>query len=291
LPPFWTAAPDFKPMQTIAIVGVGLIGASFGLAIRKSGFTGPILGVSSPPAIQAGLASGAISAAATLEQAVGKADLIYLAQPVDRIIETLGWLGTRARPETLITDAGSTKSAIVSAAAALRHAPFLGGHPMAGKETRGAQSADADLFRNRTYVLTPHLHPVPENFRRLLESIGAKVIEMTAAEHDATVALTSHLPQLVSTALAALLAGENQPAVKNVFGSGLLDMTRLALSPAELWSSILATNKANVIQGLDRYTQVLEQLKQALIQDDLDALFRGAAEFSASLRKPHYKTK
>jgi prephenate dehydrogenase len=237
------------------------------------------------------MATGAITAAATLQEAVDQADLIYLAQPVDRIIETLGWLGTRARKETLITDAGSTKSAIVSAAAALQYAPFLGGHPMAGKETRGAQSADADLFRNRTYVLTPHLHPVPENFRQLLEAIGANVIEMTAEEHDATVALTSHLPQLVSTALAALLAGENKPGIKNVFGSGLLDMTRLALSPAELWSSILATNKANVIQGLDRYTQVIAELKQVLSDDDLDALFQRAAEFSASLRKPNYRTK
>jgi len=278
-------------MQTVAIVGVGLIGASFGLAIRKSGFSGHILGVSSRPAVEAGLATGAISDAATLEEAVSKADLIYLAQPVDRIMETLGWLGAKARPETLITDAGSTKSAIVSAAAALQYAPFVGGHPMAGKETRGAQSADADLFRNRTYVLTPHLHPVPGNFRRLLDAIGAKVIEMTAEEHDATVALTSHLPQLVSTALAALMAGQNQPGVKDVFGSGLLDMTRLALSPAELWSSILATNKANVIQGLDRYTQVLAELKQALLMDDLDAFFGRAAEFSATLRKPNYKTK
>jgi prephenate dehydrogenase len=275
-------------MQTVAIVGVGLIGASFGLALRKSGFSGPILGVSSAPAIAAGLATGAISAEATLKEAADKADLIYLAQPVDRIIETLGWLGPMARKETLITDAGSTKLAIAQAASILQNASFIGGHPMAGKETRGAQSADADLFRNRPYVLTPNGSPVPESFRQLLHAIGASVIEMTPEDHDATVALTSHLPQLVSTALAAFLANQNNSNIEKVFGSGLLDMTRLALSPADLWSSILSTNKSNVIQGLDRYTKVIAAIKDAVEANDLEAIFHRASGFSTSLRKPPY---
>jgi prephenate dehydrogenase len=271
-------------METVAIVGVGLIGASFGLALRRSGFTGPILGVSSPPAIEAGLASGAISLAATLKQAADQADLIYLAQPVDRIIETLGWLGPMARQGALITDAGSTKSAIVKAGENIQYAEFIGGHPMAGKETRGAQSADADLFRNRLYVLTPQYRAVPEDFRDILQRIGANVLEMTAEEHDATVALTSHLPQLLSTALAALLASQKNANVEQVFGSGLLDMTRLAMSPAELWNSILATNKANVLHGIDLYTRVLLDLRQAVQDHNLDAMFSVAAQFSADLR-------
>ena len=271
-------------METVAIVGVGLIGASFGLALRRSGFTGPILGVSSPPAIEAGLASGAISLAATLKQAADQADLIYLAQPVDRIIETLGWLGPMARQGALITDAGSTKSAIVKAGENIQYAEFIGGHPMAGKETRGAQSADADLFRNRLYVLTPQYRSVPEDFRDILQRIGANVLEMTAEEHDATVALTSHLPQLLSTALAALLASQKNANVEQVFGSGLLDMTRLAMSPAELWNSILATNKANVLHGIDLYTRVLLDLRQAVQDHNLDAMFSVAAQFSADLR-------
>ena len=274
-------------MRTVAIVGVGLIGASFGLALRKSGFKGPILGVSSRRAMEAGLATGAVSAAATLKEAAEQADLIYLAQPVDGIIDTLGWLGPMARKETLVTDAGSTKSAIVAAAtASLRNARFIGGHPMAGKETRGAQSADANLFRNRLYVLTPQASPVPEHFLQLLENMGANVLEMTAEDHDATVALTSHLPQLISTALAAFLSNRKEPGIEQVFGSGLLDMTRLALSPVELWSSILATNKANVLQGIDLYTQALAELKQAVQADDLDSIFKAAAQFAANLRKP-----
>jgi prephenate dehydrogenase len=271
-------------MKTVAIAGVGLIGASFGLALRKAGFSGQILGVSSAPAIEAGLEAGAISHAATLQEAADLADLIYLAQPVDRILETLARLGPVARKETLITDAGSTKAAIVQAAAHLQFAPFVGGHPMAGKETRGAQSADADLFRNRPYVLTPRSHPVPPEFREMLEAIGAKVLEMTPEEHDATVAMTSHLPQLLSTALAALLAKEGGSAVRQVFGSGLLDMTRLALSPADLWASILKSNKVNVIAGLDSYAELLAELRLAVERDDLQSIFEVAGRFAASLR-------
>lgn len=273
-------------MQTVAIVGVGLIGASFGLALRRAGFNGDILGVSSRNAIEAGLAVGAISRSATLKEAADSADLIYLAQPVDRILNTLGWLGPMARKETLITDAGSTKVAVVQRANAfLQRAKFIGGHPMAGKETRGAQSADADLFRNRPYVLTPTSHPVPDEFFRTLTSIGANVLEMTAEEHDATVALTSHLPQLISTALSSFLAKRQEAAIQQVFGSGLLDMTRLALSPADLWASILTTNKANVALALQAYADTLLELKNALEADDLDPVFTAAANFSAALRK------
>jgi prephenate dehydrogenase len=118
--------------------------------------------------------------------------------------------------------------------------------------------------------------------------MGAHVLEMTAEEHDATVALTSHLPQLISTTLAACLANGNHAGMERVFGSGLLDMTRLALSPAELWNSILATNKTNVIQGLDRYAEMLGQVRQAVLRDELDSIFDVAARFSANLRKPHY---
>jgi prephenate dehydrogenase len=134
------------------------------------------------------------------------------------------------------------------------------------------------------YVLTPQHRAVPEEFGNLLQRIGANVLEMTAEEHDATVALTSHLPQLLSTALAALLASQKNPNLQQVFGSGLLDMTRLAMSPAELWSSILATNQANVLHGIDLYTQVLSELRRAVQDNNLEAMFSIAAQFSSDLR-------
>jgi prephenate dehydrogenase len=277
-------------METVAIVGVGLIGASFGLAIRQAGFSGEIIGVSSDAAIAAGRKRGAISSAASLEKAAESADLIYLAQPVERILQTIPRLKTALRPGTLVTDAGSTKQAIVdSAASHLPAGSFLGGHPIAGKEQRGPDAADADLFRNRLYVLTPTAASIrqekAEEFRKTLRVIGANVLEMSAQEHDHTLAFTSHLPQLLSTALAATLAQDGDPRLSEVYGTGLLDMTRLALSSPDLWNSILGTNKNQVGQAIDALVQVLLGLKANLGESEIAYTFNQATTFATSIRK------
>jgi prephenate dehydrogenase len=274
-------------METVAIVGVGLIGASFGLALRKSGFTGEIIGVSSTQALAAGLARGAISSSATLAEAAERADLIYLAQPVERILETIPQLGQALRSGTLVTDAGSTKQQIC--ACALAHLPadsFLGGHPIAGKEQRGPEAADADLFRGRPYVLTPgNSHNAQVGvFREALSSFGAIVTEMTPAEHDSILAFTSHLPQLVSTALAATLNREDNTKLTQIFGSGLIDMTRLALSSPELWSSILATNQTQVSRALDAYINVLRELQESLAEREIAHIFEQANALANAIR-------
>lgn len=274
-------------MNTVSIAGVGLIGGSFGLALRKAGFDGEIIGVSSRPALEAGLRSGAISAAATLEEAASRADLIYLAQPVDRILQTLERLGPIAPAHCLITDAGSTKAAIArKAAECLSSASFLGGHPIAGKEIRGADAADGELFRDRVYVLTPTgpESPFSREFRSWLHLIGARVLDMPAEDHDATLAFTSHLPQLLSTALAATLARESNPNIQRVFGTGLIDMTRLALSPPDLWLSILDTNTAHVNLALDSLMKVLVEVKAGMRDGTLTNFLKGAAAFASELR-------
>jgi prephenate dehydrogenase len=281
-------------MQCVAIVGVGLIGASFGLALRKAGFTGEIIGVSSAAAIAAGFECGAISSQAMLAEAASRADLIYLAQPVDRILETIEKLGPLVNPGCLVTDAGSTKAQIV--AQALKHLPlgtFLGGHPLAGKEQRGAAAADADLFRNRPYVLTPSGPETPaiREFREWLARIGANILETSPQEHDSTVALTSHLPQLVSTVLAATLAERNSDTLQKIFGPGLMDMTRLALSTPELWTSIFSTNKLEVLAALDAFVVSLGQARQAIEADNLSYIFNTAAQFAASIRNLSPKVK
>jgi len=274
----------------VAIVGVGLIGASFGLALRKAGFAGPLIGVSSAGALAAGLEAGAISETASLEDAAQQADLIYLAQPVDRIIETLAKIGPIAQPDALITDAGSTKVAIVAAAAQhVKQAQFVGGHPMAGKESRGAFNADGNLFRGRPYVLEPASGAKAEQFRDWITCLGAEIVEMTPERHDATVALTSHLPQLLSTTLAALLADDANRGLTDVFGSGLLDMTRLALSPADLWASILQTNARNVEKALEDYIGALVRIRNSLRTPELYKIFDVSANFAAELRKPSHK--
>jgi len=274
-------------MKTVAIAGVGLIGGSFGLALRKAGFAGEILGVSSPSAIEAGVANGAISRSATLSEAAEIADWIYLAQPVDRIIETLERLGPMARHGCLITDAGSTKAEIVRCAE--RHitkAIFLGGHPLAGKEQRGAAWADGDLFRARPYVLTPlHGRTVEiEEFYEWLAHFGAQIVELSPAEHDRVVALTSHLPQLLATALANTLARQNNQHIQEIFGPGLLDMTRLALSSPDLWTSILATNREYMLEALEGFAKSLNELRDGIAEGALEHSFRTAASFALRLR-------
>jgi prephenate dehydrogenase len=283
-----------EKIQTIAIIGVGLIGGSFALALREAGFSGEIVGVSSPPAIQVGIDYGAISRGVSLEEAAASADLLYLAQPVDRILETIEVLGRIVTRNSLITDGGSTKSVIVKKASEhLGSAAFLGGHPMAGKEQRGVEAADAQLFRDRTYILCPPataVSPFEADFRSWLTRIGATVLEMPADEHDATVAFTSHLPQLLSTALADTLAKCNNPHLQSVFGGGLIDMTRLALSSADLWESILGTNKAAVADALDEFVKTLAGIRQAIGSDELREYFTRASAYSCELRKPPLKS-
>lgn len=275
-------------MRTVAIFGVGLIGGSFGLALREAGFDGEILGVSSTATIAAALNRGAISGEATIEEAARRADLIYLAQPVDGILQSLEQLAPLVRRNCLITDAGSTKAQIVvKAGALLPRDQFLGGHPLAGKERRGVQAADGGLFRNRPYVLTPASPGTAQSelFRSWLLRLGANPIDMSPEEHDHTVALTSHLPQLLSTALAQTLAVQNYEHLDVVFGQGLLDMTRLALSAPELWSSILATNQEAINEAVDKFLQTLLEVRNSIGTGDLPRFFRSAGLFSAKIRQ------
>lgn len=274
-------------MNAVAIIGTGLIGSSFGLALKAAGFAGRIVGVSSEGAVKAALAAGAIDSGALLEEAVPQADLIYLAQPIGRILHTLHRLDPLVKADALVTDAGSTKQVIVSTAhAAIRRCQFLGGHPMAGKESRGAIAAEADLFRDRPYVLTPGDLQTPQarEFRAWLEKIGAKVVILGADEHDHLVAFSSHLPQLASTALASAIA-EVAPESAQVAGPGLTDATRLALSSYELWRDIVSTNSEPIVEALSAYIQKLEHIRENLRTRQLQEEFTAAADFARRLRR------
>jgi prephenate dehydrogenase len=273
-------------MRTVAIVGTGLIGASFGLALKKAGFEGRILGVSSRHALEDALACGAIDEAASLNEAAAQADLIYLSQTISRILETIPAIAPCVRPGALVTDAGSTKTEIVNRASTLG-ARFLGGHPMAGKEKRGAAEADPDLFVGRTYILTPTENtPASEEFVGWIRKIGAIPVVMTPQEHDQVVALTSHLPQLLSTALAVTLAGRlTSPDHFLAAGPGLIDMTRLAGSSYDIWRDILATNTGAIDTALAAAIKELEALRAGLTTDATGDTFESAAAFAARLRR------
>ena len=279
-------------MNTLAIVGTGLIGASFGLAVRKAGFAGEILGVSSERAIAEALTAGAIDRPAALAEAAAQADLIFLAQPIGRILDTIRHLDPLVRPGALVTDAGSTKCEIADLALQqIRRCQFLGGHPMAGKEKRGASAAEADLFHGATWVLTPEdpaelKTEAVIDFAGWLRRIGAHPVAMDPEEHDRVVALTSHLPQLASTALASVIAEQLQPPERlSVAGSGLADMTRLALSSYDLWRDILATNSEPIDRALTGYIQKLEHIRENLRTRQLQEEFERASGLAGRLRR------
>ena len=278
-------------MDTVAIVGVGLIGGSFALALKKAGFNGRVLGVSSPSTNQAALETGAIDESATLEEAGARADLVYLAQPIGRILDTIHRLDALLRPGMLVTDAGSTKEAIVSQAArSIRKCQFLGGHPLAGKEKRGVGEADPDLFSGRTYVLTP-TEPAEldtaaaQEFREWLRRIGAKPFVLEPAAHDRIVSYTSHLAQLASTALASTVADHVAEDELAISGPGLQDTTRLALSSYDLWRDIIATNTGAIDQALSACIQKLDHIRQNLRTRQLQEEFNAAAALAAKLRR------
>ncbi len=267
-------------MNTIAIAGVGLIGGSFALALRTAGFEGRIVGVSSPATVSKALSLRVIDEALPLAEAAAQADLVYLAQPIQIILETLGPLDGYIRPGTVITDAGSTKTMICERAAdAIQKGRFVGGHPMAGKESRGVEVADANLFRGRPYVLTAR---EPE-LEKWVEAIGARLVILDPVEHDRLVALVSHLPQLLSTALAGCI-GE-QPGAARVAGPAASDLTRLALSPYDIWRDIFATNAVSIDAALGTFIAKLEALRVQLRSPEMERVFEKAATSARELRK------
>ena len=258
-------------MKSIAIVGVGLIGGSFALALRKAGFHGRIIGVSSAATIDKAFSLGVIDEALPLAEATAEADLVYLSQPISKIIETLKLLDTDA----LVTDAGSTKAVICETARKLKRGRFVGGHPMAGKESRGVEQADADLFRGRPYVLTSR-EPELETW---IERIGSRLVLLEPAEHDRQVAFVSHLPQLLSTTLASVLAGKEQVA-----GPAAADLTRLALSPYDIWRDSFATNAGPIDAAIGAFIGKLEELRTQLRSPEMEQAFMQAAASARALR-------
>jgi prephenate dehydrogenase len=260
-------------VKTVAIFGVGLIGGSFALALRKAGFTGKIIGVSSSATVRKALSLGVIDEALPLAEAAAAADLIYLSQPISQILATLDILETDA----LVTDAGSTKAVICDRARKLKR--FVGGHPMAGKESRGVEHADADLFRGRPYVLTSR---EPE-LASWIERFGARLVIMEPGDHDVTAAIVSHVPQLISTALASELGAAGGAA--QIAGPAAVDLTRLALSPYEIWEDIFATNEGPIQVALKLFIGVLEGLGKQLNEPGMKRQFRNAAKAARELRQ------
>ncbi len=284
-------------IENITIIGVGLIGTSLALALKQAGFSGTILGSDRAEALHEAGARGAIDvSAADPVEAVRKAALVVLAAPVRTNIEILKKIAPHLPEGSLITDVGSTKQDIAKAAEdmfgadALRR--FLPGHPIAGKEFSGAANADASLFRNATWVLTPtggrHALIAPEfsrgvhrEYLAMLESIGARVVVTTPEKHDRVLAFTSHLPQLVATALANAVKGElaDSAELRDLSGRALREMTRLAKSDTQLWSEVAAANSQNIRDAIDAVHRHLGRLRDSVGTADFEAIFDAARDF------------
>ncbi len=266
-------------MRTAVIVGTGLLGSSFGLAVKRAGLFDWVVGVSSPAVVEKAIEVGAIDVAMALEDALPTADLVLLAQPVKRILSLIERLDQHLRPGTLVTDVGSTKAEICAAASKfLTQAKFVGGHPMAGKEIRGPEGASAELFVARPWVLTES----NDALFAIVEAVGGNPVLLGPEEHDRMVAFSSHLPQLLSTALGSYLSDKHATSVS---GPGLRDMTRLALSSFDLWQDILETNSANVDTAIAGLIAELEGLRSALKTGTAQDYFERGARLSAGLRQ------
>jgi prephenate dehydrogenase len=279
----------------VAIVGLGLIGGSWGLALKKYSLALRRVGFGRPSTIARALAANAVDEGTDdLAKAVRDADLIILAAPVGAILDCIPRLKDTASTKALVTDVGSTKRLICERARETfgDELLFLGGHPLAGKERAGVENADATLFTNARYVLTPleegHLEDTRiKAFLSLVSAIGARPHIMDPARHDRALAFLSHLPQLLSTSLASLIAEESLEGrlPVDLAASGFRDVTRLAQSPYSVWRDICLTNVENIQQALEALVEKLEFVKRHLSDHALEREFQQASKLREKLRE------
>ena len=282
------------PFKRISIVGLGLIGGSWGLALRERGVAARRVGCDRPEVLERALAAGVVDeGTADARTAARNADLVILATPVGAILDLLSQLKGEVSPRALVTDAGSTKRLICQRAREhFGDEPlFLGGHPLAGKERSGLENADAKLFENARYVLTPlspdHLTDARvKAFSSLLEAVGARPFVTEASTHDRAMAFLSHLPQLVSTGLSSMIAEQSVEDFLPVelAASGFRDVTRLAESPYNLWRDICLTNIENIQSALESLIDKLETMKLHLSDRELERDFKQALKLRERLK-------
>jgi len=278
----------FQRFNKILIVGVGLIGGSLALALKRKGYKGTIIGVDNPYALENAKKRKAVDEVYPIEdlkQACSQADLIFLCTPINEIIEIIKVIGEYIKPNTLITDVGSIKRKIIETANI--HIPmecdFIGGHPMAGAEFRGVNAADTFLFENTIYVLTP-TRPINESTRKafgdLLERIGAKVLLLLPRLHDEIAAAVSHLPQMAAVAMMNMVAEKQKesPHFLKMAAGGFRDMTRIASSPFGIWEHIRDTNADMISIYIDAYIEELKKVKQILSTPELEKYFESSAK-------------
>jgi prephenate dehydrogenase len=284
-------------IRQITIIGTGLIGGSLALALRKKKFAGRIIGCDREATLDKARNRGAVDEGTPNPgDAVRGSQVVVLATPVLAVIDLIERLGPVLSEKALLTDVGSTKTTIVDSAKKVfgKGAPkrFLGGHPMAGKELSGVDFADPDLFHNAAWFLTP----LPEQNMNdgliaewigWIDQIGARVAMMPADEHDRLCAWISHVPQMMSTALAAALVEEfgAEAPLLPAGGRALQEMTRISASPYSMWRDVAISNKKNLHDALWKVEQRIAHIRENLATRELAAEFEQAHQLRKKLPK------
>lgn len=281
-------------ISSVVIIGVGLIGGSLGLAIRKRYPSVLVTGVDTPRVLRKALKKKAIhGGTGNLGKALTAADLVIIATPLRSILAVLTSL-SKVSPSILITDVGSVKGPVlVKASKLFPGGNFIGGHPMAGVELSGVDAAHPLLFENAVYVLTPSHKTSPSRIRTLsdfISGLGARVLIMDAATHDAVASAVSHVPQLTAVALMTV-AGRKHPASRKYLrlaAGGFRDLTRIASSRFDVWNSILGFNRKEVVRSLDLLVRELSRYRRLLRGNSASRIgrsFRDARRLRNSIPK------
>lgn len=273
------------PIERVALIGLGLIGGSLGLAWKKSRPDLHITGFDAPEVLETAVRRGAIDKAypEDLATSVREADVVILAVPITSILSLMRDVAPHLKPGAIVTDVGSVKAPIV------RHAQevlpqgitFIGGHPMAGAERGGIDNADPFLFESATYVLCPSHGNAPASlqsdhpdFVDLIRQTGARLLALEPERHDRIASVVSHLPQLLAVTLMNLAAEHNaaDDAFLRLAAGGFRDMTRIASSPFDIWRDILIANEGYILDALGGFATALQKMRNRLIEEDLGSL-------------------
>ena len=274
---------------TVTIVGVGLIGASLGLALKKAGVVTKVLGVGrSKENLDQAQKMGAIDGVVDLVEAAKQSDVIVLCMPVAQMRAAFEIIEPHLEPRTMITDAGSTKGDVILAAKEVlgkKVCQFVPAHPIAGGAQHGASAAKADLFQGKQTIVCPLQENSPEDTTLIMgfwESVGSIVKKIGVVQHDAIYAAVSHLPHLLSYALmASVVNSEDADQKLDHVGAGFKDFTRIAASSPEMWRDICLGNRTAILQELDRYLLIVNHMRKLVAEGDgegLEKLFNKASK-------------
>mgnify|MGYP000016392571 FL=1 len=274
---------------TVTIVGVGLIGASLGLALKQAGVVTEVLGVGrSKENLKLAQKMGAIDRVVDLVEAAKQSDVIVLCTPVAQMRAAFEVMEPYLEPKTMITDAGSTKGDVILAAKEIlgkKACQFVPAHPIAGGAQHGASAAKADLFQGKQTIICPLQENSPEDTSLIIgfwESVGSMVKKIGSVQHDAIYAAVSHLPHLLSYALmASVVNSEDADQKLDHVGAGFKDFTRIAASSPEMWRDICLGNRIAILKELDQYLLIVNHMRKLIAENDgagLEKLFNKASK-------------